>query len=389
MADKIYQLNFELSDGTTKAVRFTAPQGPEGPQGPQGEQGIQGPQGVQGETGAQGPAGADGATGPAGPTGATGADGAPGKSAYDIAKEHGFEGTEEEWLEQPVDADKIIFDADMVFTEAFGKYKPVDGKVTIPSAGKSWKAIVLDAYSEDKNPSTTDPTLTISSSTAKAYEVGTSVSPAYSGTFDAGSYTYGPETGVTVSSWKATNNVTTGTISKQSGTFGAYTVPDGANYKITLEATYTDGAIPKTALGADYEAGKITGDTISATSGAITGYRNTFYGTLTDKSTTLNSANIRKLAKKSGKALANGNSFTIDIPLNAMMVVFAYPATLREVTKVADVNASNADITDAFKKNYSVVSVEGASGYEAINYRVYALFFAKANDKANKYTVTI
>lgn len=214
MADKIYQLNFELSDGTTKAVRFTAPQGPEGPQGPQGEQGIQGPQGAQGETGAQGPAGADGATGPAGPTGATGADGAPGKSAYDIAKEHGFEGTEEEWLEQPVDADKIIFDADMVFTEAFGKYKPIDGKVTIPSAGKSWKAIVLDAYSEDKNPSTTDPTLTISSSTAKAYEVGTSVSPAYSGTFDAGSYTYGPETGVTVSSWKATNNVTTGTISK-------------------------------------------------------------------------------------------------------------------------------------------------------------------------------
>lgn len=33
-----------------------------------------------------------------GPQGATGATGATGKSAYDIAKENGFEGTEEEWL---------------------------------------------------------------------------------------------------------------------------------------------------------------------------------------------------------------------------------------------------------------------------------------------------
>ena len=346
---QIYQLNFELSDGTTKSVRFTAPQGPAG------------------------------------------------QSAYALAVELGFEGTEEEWIAslnpatnaEGIPADKVIFDQDLVLTETFGKYKPVDGKVTVPAKNKSWKEILLDAYSEDKNPTTTDPTLAISSSTAKAYEVGTSVSPAFSGTFDPGSYTYGPETGVTVTTWKATNNTTAATINAKSGTFAAYTVPDGADYKITLEATYGDGAIPKTALGANYEAGKITGDTISATSGAITGYRNTFYGTLTDKSTVLNSTNIRKLAKKSGKALANGNSFTIDIPLNAMMVVFAYPATLREVTKVADVNASNADITDAFKKNYSVVSVEGAGGYQAINYRVYVLYFANANDKANKYTVTI
>ena len=50
MANKVYQLNFELSDGTTKSVRFTAPQGPEG------------------------------------------------QSAYALAVELGFEGTEEEWI---------------------------------------------------------------------------------------------------------------------------------------------------------------------------------------------------------------------------------------------------------------------------------------------------
>ena len=51
--------------------------------------GPKGPQGIQGIQGEQGPAGATGATGPQGENGA---------SAYELAVENGFEGTEEEWL---------------------------------------------------------------------------------------------------------------------------------------------------------------------------------------------------------------------------------------------------------------------------------------------------
>lgn len=58
-----------------------------GPRGPQGEQGPAGP---QGETGPAGPQGAPGTAGPQGPEG---------KSAYEVAVDNGFEGTEEEWLE--------------------------------------------------------------------------------------------------------------------------------------------------------------------------------------------------------------------------------------------------------------------------------------------------
>ncbi|MBR6651078.1 MAG: hypothetical protein IKL36_06670 [Clostridia bacterium] len=43
--------------------------------------------------------GSRGSTGPAGPTGEAGPAGADGLSAYEIAKNHGFDGTEEEWLE--------------------------------------------------------------------------------------------------------------------------------------------------------------------------------------------------------------------------------------------------------------------------------------------------
>lgn len=89
----------------------TGPQGPKGdpgepgPAGRDGVDGAQGPKGDPGEKGAdgrdgeQGPRGADGAPGPAGKDGADGAPGADGDSAYTVAVNNGFIGTEEQWLE--------------------------------------------------------------------------------------------------------------------------------------------------------------------------------------------------------------------------------------------------------------------------------------------------
>lgn len=285
-------------------------------------------------------------------------------------------------------AEKVMFDSNMVFTEQFGKYKPSDGKVTIPSEGKSLKGLLLDAYSEDKNPVITQPSVSISSSTARAYEVGTVVTPAYNSSFNAGKYEYGPTpTDVSVTEWQATNNVTTEAKATQTGSFAQYIVPDGSNYRITISATYSDGAIPVTALGAQYEAGQIKGNTKTAQSGAITGYRNSFYGTLADKSVDVDNAVVRALQQKSGRSLANGNTFTVNIPVGAEAVLILYPATLRDVTSIKDVNGLNADITSAFTK--SEMSVTGANNYTAINYKMYRLDYAKPNDTANEYTVTI
>ena len=98
-------------------------QGPEGPQGPPGRDGIDGaagepgPPGKDGERGPQGLQGlpgADGAEGPRGPQGiqgepgvdgSDGTDGAPGadgKSAYQIALDEGFVGSEAEFLDSLV-----------------------------------------------------------------------------------------------------------------------------------------------------------------------------------------------------------------------------------------------------------------------------------------------
>lgn len=72
------------------------PAGPPGLQGPPGVPGADGLQGIQGEDGPQGPQGPDGIQGPAGPTGPTGA---PGDSAYQVAVNNGFVGSEGAWLE--------------------------------------------------------------------------------------------------------------------------------------------------------------------------------------------------------------------------------------------------------------------------------------------------
>ena len=289
---------------------------------------------------------------------------------------------------EPPTADEVLVTKDLVLTEQFGRYVPVDGKVTVPAENISVQAVLLDAFSQDKNPTITQPSVSVSSSTARAYEVGTSVTPAYNGSLNPGAYEYKPKpTGVVAQSWSAANNVTSEQIAAQSGTFAAYIVPDGANYKITLNCTYSDGEIPFTALDQEYPDGQIKGGTKSATTGAITGYRNSFYGTTTDKKITTDSALIRGLAQKSNRAYTNGSTFSVTIPVGALRVIIAYPATLRDVTSIKDVNGMNTDITSAFVK--STIDVEGASSYLAIPYKVYTQDFAAPNDVKDTYTVTI
>lgn len=73
-------------------------QGPQGIQGIQGEQGDPGPEGPQGLQGDQGIQGEQGIQGPPGLQGDPGPDGAAGLSAYQIAVNEGFVGTEAQWL---------------------------------------------------------------------------------------------------------------------------------------------------------------------------------------------------------------------------------------------------------------------------------------------------
>lgn len=273
------------------------------------------------------------------------------------------------------------------YTQVGNLTKTQTGTSTFSTKGKSVAEAFTEIFSKRLQPTiTAQPAVSLTFSQAKAYEVGTVVTPTYSASLSAGSYTYGPATGITAQTWEVTNTAG-GSATTATGTFDNVTVVDGISYTITAKATYNEGAVANDNLGSPSNPViKIAAGSASKTSSAITGYRNTFYGTTTNK-TALDSDTIRTLTK-SGKALANGDKFTITIPVGAVRVVFAYPAkSLRDVTSVTDTNGLGAEVKSAFTMQKMVV--KGAGSDAGIEYKVYTTEFAGPVETANTYNVTI
>lgn len=289
------------------------------------------------------------------------------------------------------DASNVYFGDNITMAGSYSQIgnltKTQNGTATFAVKGKSVAEAFTQIFSKRLQPGApTQPSVSLTFSQAKAYEVGTTVTPTWSATLSTGSYTYGPATGITATAWEISDTAGN-TATTASGSFDAITIADGTNYKITAKATHGAGAVANDNLGSPSSPEvKIAAGSKSKTSDAITGYRNTFYGTKTTKDA-LDSAAIRSLSNKSNTAWANGKSFTVQIPVGAIRVVFAYPATLRDVNSVKDVNGLNAEIKSAFAK--STIAVEGANGATAIDYKVYVTDFAGPVEKANSYTVTI
>ena len=282
-------------------------------------------------------------------------------------------------------AENVYFDKDLVTTSAVGNITLTNGQATIAAAGKNLKQVFDTIFVKEKNPTITQPSVGVTLGNSGAKEVGTKIIPSYTTSFNAGKYEFGPTTGCNPTSWSVTDSDGSAPLITATGKFAEITVADDTNYTVNATVNYSEGAIPVTNVGNEYASGKIVAGSKSATSSAITGYRNSFYGTLTEKGE-LTSDIIRSLSK-SNKALTNGNTFDITIPVGAMRVVFAYPATLKDVSSVKDVNGLNAEISGAFRK--STLSVEGLNNFQGINYKVYVTDFAEAVATANTYKVTI
>lgn len=301
-----------------------------------------------------------------------------------------YDGTKWEAMDGNYNASNVYLDDDIVmagnYTQVGNLTKTQTGTATFATKGKSVAEALTEIFSKRLQPGApTVPAVTLTFGQAKAYEVGTTVSPSYSASLSAGSYTYGPATGIIATSWEISDTAGN-TAETATGSFADVVVTDSTNYKITAKANYGEGAVAKDNLGADSNpVVKIAAGSATKTSGAITGYRNSFYGTVTEKAE-VTSTIIRGLTK-SNKALANGNTFTVAIPVGAVRVIFAYPATLEDVASVKDVNGLNAEIKSAFTK--STVTVAGAGADTGIEYKVYVTDFADPVVKANSYTVKI
>lgn len=281
--------------------------------------------------------------------------------------------------------DDVLLEAPLTYTANIGvKTVPASGSGTIGSAGGTLLAALNEILATAKDPNVTQPSVSIKLNEAGAKEVGTKVAPSYSVSFNKGKYEYGPDTGITATyEVEDTSGHTATTIS---GSFEEFTVGDGTTYQVSVTATHTAGAIPINNLGSEVPDKKIAAGTKPASSGVVTGYRNSFWGSVTSKEGTPTSEIIRGLSGKKNGAIKAGNVGDASEAVGAMRVIIAVPSP-RTITSIKDVNGLNAEAFSAF--THITVNVEGANGYEAKTYNVYYKDNAAANDKANKWHFTV
>lgn len=294
-----------------------------------------------------------------------------------------YDGTNWTAMDGNYNADNVYFDDDITYTVAIGTLAKPSGSAKFNAKGKNVKQVFSSLMAQEANPSKTNPAVTIGTQTNfGTFEIGTKKNLVYAATLSAGSYTYGPATGITAQTWSATCDGQT--LDTASGTF-ENVVAEATAKKVTVTATYNEGAIPVTNLGNPYPEGKIAAGSASRDSANFVGVRYMFWGPMTDADAALDSANIRALAHK--QATSTGTLSTFGAGAGAKKVVVAVPAG-RRITKVLMPSALNADVTALFVKQGTQSQVNGAEDYAAAAYDVY-VYQPASIDAGETYSVTI
>ena len=156
----------------------------------------------------------------------------------------------------------------------------------------------------------------------------------------------------------------------------------------SASATYGDAPVKNNNLGAESKENWFAGGTVNSSNYSITGKRNLFYGTGVGSVPEVNSVMVRGLVnKKLGPA--QGTSFNINVAVGQQYIVFAYPATLRDVNNVTYVEANDSGMASSFNK--LVIDVADARGGAngIMNYKVYTYEMAVPAAAAMTFKVTI
>ncbi len=296
-------------------------------------------------------------------------------------------------------ANNVYFDDDFTFTTKIGTVQTLtNGSAKVPAAGKSVKSFLASIFGVEGYPKATAPSVSWNTDPSGTFEVGTEITPKYNAKLNAGSYTYGPATGITAKSWVidiadlSDSNKTTG-----SGSFSTFTATDGMDgyAKITATASYDAGAVPLTNFSNPYKSVQIPAGSKSATSAGYTSYRAWFYGYKDGNSklniTNIGSDNIRGLTSVNG-------SFPSSIETNKMQqMFFAAPAgIIKSIAVSHSVNGApqtvNTKTVYVKGANNYVVSANNATTDNTVNGMKYDLFYVN-NDNANSgdatYTITV
>lgn len=220
-----------------------------------------------------------------------------------------------------------------------------------------------------------------SGSAAGNYEVGTQITANIQGTFtqnDAGALT-------NIKIMKGASEVISQATSPVTAESQTFTLGD-ETVSFTAVATYAEGAIKNDNLGQPSPDGHIQAGSKTSSAVSFVGKRNLFYGSGTGNLPEVTSELVRGLANKK-LAPANGNTFTIELGVGDQYAIFAYPATLRDATKVKYQETNDENVLQNFTK--STISVNGANNAPGADYKIYTYEMATPAQAVMHLEVTI
>ncbi len=259
-------------------------------------------------------------------------------------------------------AENVYFDENILITTNAGYIEISNGSGVIPAAGKNLKQVFESIWTQENNPSVTLPAVTID--TAVQYkEVGTTITPSYEASLSSGSYSYGPDTGITAQTWSVVFGDETKTTA--SGSFSSIVITEGNCCNVTATATYNDGAIPVTNLGNDCASEQIKAGSASASKNLIVGYKPNFYGfkTASIDIGAMDSDTVRGLATNQGKTTTPVSS--VESKTSWMQFFYAVPKGRKASLSAKDSN--NLPLT-VQSKDVTVNHVGGVSSTYTVFY---------------------
>lgn len=236
----------------------------------------------------------------------------------------------------------------------------------------------------------TKPSVAVSVTSGKSagnYEVGTSITTSIKSVFtknDAGDI-------VSNTIYKDGVQVTTGATSTVSAADQTFVVPAGT-VRFNSSASYEDAPVKTNNLGQESKENWFAAGSVSSGNLDFVGKRKAFYGAGNGGVPTLTSQVVRGLAASKMSPAAN-TILEIPVAIGQQHVIFAYPATLRDVNQVMYVETNDTGMASSFTK--STVSVGGADATEssvgnyATDYKVYSYAMAAPAAAPMTFKVTI
>lgn len=245
------------------------------------------------------------------------------------------------------------------------------------------------------------PTFTAPSATLSHNLAGASLEVGFQGVTLTGALNRGAITGRTVNGvWQPSTNqdfrsgaVTNYTIlGVNNGTTAAYTsaaalLADGTNTYSGV-VSYAAGPQPYDSKFINFSTPLPLGSINVSTT--ATGVRRAFRLADTNNTVPTTSTQVRALSSATNTSILNpalNTIYSIAIPINAARVLFAYPDSMRDVTKIEYLETGNDNVTLQFTK--TIVSVTGLNGNFPTNYKVYSYVPSTPFGAAATFNVTI